>query len=82
MRILTFILLLNSSLLLSHSGGTNQDGCHTNHSSGSYHCHDAKPYSYTQSYCHMKSGEKRCGYAKSTCDSLVRNYGGYCQIEF
>ena len=24
---------------LAHSGGTNAAGCHTNHSTGAYHCH-------------------------------------------
>ena len=23
----------------AHSGGTNSSGCHTNHSTGDYHCH-------------------------------------------
>jgi len=23
----------------SHSGGTNDDGCHNNHKTGGYHCH-------------------------------------------
>ena len=27
---------------LSHSGGTDKYGCHTNHSTGEYHCHKAK----------------------------------------
>lgn len=26
----------------AHSGGTNADGCHTNHETGEYHCHSAK----------------------------------------
>lgn len=28
--------------VLSHSGGTNSDGCHTNHKTGDYHCHNPK----------------------------------------
>jgi hypothetical protein len=24
---------------IAHSGGTNDDGCHTNHKTGDYHCH-------------------------------------------
>ncbi|WP_108004727.1 YHYH domain-containing protein [Mycoplana dimorpha] len=23
----------------AHSGGTDSNGCHTNHSNGTYHCH-------------------------------------------
>jgi hypothetical protein len=26
----------------SHSGGTDADGCHTNHKTGYYHCHKRK----------------------------------------
>ena len=26
----------------SHSGGTNSDGCHNNHKTGDYHCHNPK----------------------------------------
>lgn len=28
--------------IISHSGGTNSDGCHTNHKTGDYHCHNPK----------------------------------------
>lgn len=27
---------------LGHSGGTDRYGCHTNHSTGDYHCHNRK----------------------------------------
>lgn len=33
------MILLASPLTFAHSGGTNQNGCHTNHDSGDYHCH-------------------------------------------
>jgi hypothetical protein len=26
----------------AHSGGTDSDGCHTNHKTGQYHCHNPK----------------------------------------
>ncbi|KKW90614.1 YHYH domain-containing protein [Sphingobium chungbukense] len=26
----------------AHSGGTDSNGCHTNHSTGEYHCHNRK----------------------------------------
>lgn len=26
----------------THSGGTDQYGCHTNHQTGDYHCHNPK----------------------------------------
>lgn len=28
----------------SHSGGTNSDGCHKNHKTGGYHCHNSGSY--------------------------------------
>jgi hypothetical protein len=27
---------------VSHSGGTDSNGCHTNHQTGDYHCHNPK----------------------------------------
>ena len=67
---------------LSHSGGTNAAGCHTNHSTGDYHCHTPKASVPNQvSYCHVINGESRCGYALSTCNSLVSQYGGYCTAQ-
>ena len=32
----------HSSIVDSHSGGTNSDGCHNNHKTGDYHCHNPK----------------------------------------
>ncbi|WP_319802420.1 YHYH domain-containing protein [Candidatus Symbiopectobacterium sp. NZEC135] len=26
----------------AHSGGTDANGCHTNHKTGDYHCHNRK----------------------------------------
>ncbi|WP_159567665.1 YHYH domain-containing protein [Budvicia diplopodorum] len=26
----------------AHSGGTDSNGCHTNHKTGEYHCHNRK----------------------------------------
>ena len=31
--------ILMSGLVMAHSGGTNSIGCHTDHSTGVYHCH-------------------------------------------
>ncbi|MGI1111358.1 YHYH domain-containing protein [Pseudomonas aeruginosa] len=28
-----------SAVAVAHSGGTDSKGCHTNHSTGEYHCH-------------------------------------------
>lgn len=69
-----------SGLAIGHSGGTNSAGCHTNHSTGDYHCHNAKPQTTvpTTTYCHLINNERRCGYALSTCNSLKQRYGGTC----
>ncbi|WP_156943547.1 YHYH domain-containing protein [Ensifer sp. WSM1721] len=34
-----FILLSSATYVFAHSGGTDENGCHTNHKTGSYHCH-------------------------------------------
>ncbi|WP_199525092.1 YHYH domain-containing protein [Pseudoalteromonas sp. bablab_jr011] len=74
------VTLLFSSALNAHSGRTNSSGCHTNHSNGSYHCHNKKAASDKPTYCHVLNDEKRCGYAYSTCQSLKKKYGGNCEI--
>ena len=34
------LLIVGSSSSYAHSGRTNSSGCHTNHSTGDYHCHN------------------------------------------
>lgn len=41
-----FLLSFNQNLY-AHSGGTDSYGCHTNHSTGVYHCHNPKGYRNT-----------------------------------
>ena len=79
----TFVLLsFGSETAFSHSGGTNAAGCHTNRKTGDYHCHNPKPRVPGRvTYCHVVSGEDRCGYALSTCRNLVRKFGGTCRRE-
>jgi hypothetical protein len=36
------ILALSSGFAIGHSGGTDAKGCHTNHKTGEYHCHNPK----------------------------------------
>lgn len=73
------LLALPLSDALGHSGGTNAAGCHTNRQTGDYHCHTPKAYVPDRTtYCHVVNGEYRCGYALSTCNSLVSRSGGYC----
>lgn len=67
---------------MPHPGGTNADGCHTNRKTGEYHCHGApRPVGGGERYCHIINGERRCGYARRTCEDLVARFGGYCQRE-
>ncbi|MCD9463603.1 YHYH domain-containing protein [Photobacterium phosphoreum] len=39
LSICIFISLMLSGVANAHSGGTNSNGCHTNHKTGVYHCH-------------------------------------------
>lgn len=40
MKALIAIFLLSASALaLAHSGGTDRNGCHMDHRTGTYHCH-------------------------------------------
>ena len=76
------LLILPAGVSISHSGGTNANGCHTNRKTGDYHCHNAKrPAPGRQTYCHVVSNEQRCGYARSTCEDLVEQFGGECRAE-
>lgn len=41
--VFTICALVSAPLSVgAHSGGTNADGCHTNHKTGEYHCHNKK----------------------------------------
>jgi hypothetical protein len=76
------LVAAKSQTALSHSGGTNADGCHTDRRNGDYHCHTPKtPAPGSTTYCHVVNGQQRCGYSRSTCNNLVSSYGGYCQRE-
>ncbi|MEE3649443.1 MULTISPECIES: YHYH domain-containing protein [unclassified Brenneria] len=35
-------LAMTASSAFAHSGGTDANGCHTNHKTGDYHCHNKK----------------------------------------
>jgi len=37
--LLALAIMGMASTALAHSGGTNAQGCHTNHKTGGYHCH-------------------------------------------
>ncbi|HEY5568631.1 MAG TPA: YHYH domain-containing protein [Gammaproteobacteria bacterium] len=72
--------LILAQPVFPHPGGTNADGCHTDRRTGEYHCHNPKPPVPDRvTYCHVVDGERRCGYARSTCAELVAEFGGSCQ---
>ncbi|WNJ97193.1 YHYH domain-containing protein [Vibrio ruber] len=42
-KIIIFLFTMSMSCTaLAHSGGTNSSGCHQNHKTGDYHCHNRK----------------------------------------
>lgn len=77
MIVVMFVLFGSSFSAEAHGGRTNASGCHTNSATGDYHCHNTKTPT-TTTFCHVYNGTSRCGYAESTCNSLVRQHGGYC----
>ena len=75
------LLALFSHYAGAHSGGTDSKGCHTNHKTGNYHCHDRKTPAGVEAlaiYCHIGDDERGCGYTYCGCKNLVSKYGGYC----
>ena len=40
--VMFLFLLVSVEPAFSHSGGTDSSGCHTNHQTGDYHCHNRK----------------------------------------
>lgn len=66
-------LLLSSGIAQAHSGGTNGSGCHNNHSTGDYHCHngggsdssspDTRPSRYPSSGSSQRTSPSRGVYA-------------------
>ena len=43
------LLIIIPTLLMGHSGNTNSAGCHNNHKTGGYHCHNSKSSGYSSS---------------------------------
>lgn len=41
--LVTVICSMAPGIVHAHSGGLNKDGCHTNRSTGDYHCHRGTP---------------------------------------
>lgn len=56
-------LAFGSAPVFAHSGGTDANGCHTNHKTGDYHCHNPKGHSSVK-HSHVK--QPRAVVGKST----------------
>tara|TARA_B100001540_G_C15309431_1_gene418597 strand:- start:195 stop:455 length:261 start_codon:yes stop_codon:yes gene_type:complete len=57
----------------SHSGGTNQEGCHVNRTTGFYHCHKPKTVNQLENWCISQNGRiLGCGYSSyNSCSSAA-----------
>ncbi len=42
LAVLGAVLMSIAGFAVGHSGGTDANGCHTNHQTGVYHCHNPK----------------------------------------
>ena len=59
-----FVLAIIAGDATAHCGRTNAAGCHTNHSTGDYHCYTPKmPSRGRANYCRVVNNEDRCGCA-------------------
>ena len=69
------VLFFYSAVAFSHSGNTNQDGCHVATFSGQYHCHKTKfdnPMSVN--YCIVSNAGTFCGYSSyGSCSNAARS---------
>ena len=79
LKIMPFFLLITfySINVSSHSGRTNQEGCHVNSSNGDYHCHKPKnTIGNIENWCIVFSSGRFCGYSSySTCYSAGKATG-------
>ena len=78
LTILCFLFILfNPSIANSHSGNTNQQGCHVNSYTGIYHCHQTKLQSpYRENWCIQVGYEQYCGYSSySSCYNAGQSTG-------
>ena len=85
MKTLLTLLLLIPSLSFSHSGGTNQGGCHMNYATGDYHCHQPKQTNPYQTYYCINYSLQQYGPYKTywTCQNAINGaglIGAYCSV--
>ena len=83
---LLLFFLIGPLDVFSHSGRTNQQGCHVNTSTNQYHCHDGPStrFDIRENWCIVESiscgAGGCCGYSsysscKNASDSMGRNAG-------
>ena len=85
MKHFLILLLLIPSLSLSHSGGTNQGGCHMDYYTGDYHCHQPKQTNPYQTYYCINYSLQQYGPYKTywTCQNAINGaglIGAYCSV--
>ena len=77
LKIIPLFLLITfySINVSSHSGRTNQEGCHVNTSTSIYHCHKKKHDRYIQvNYCIVSNAGTFCGYSSyASCSNAARS---------
>ena len=83
MKTLLALLLLIPSLSISHSGMTNQGGCHMNYFTQEYHCHQKKQTNPLQTYYCINYQFQKYGPYKSyySCQGAISGsgiMGAYC----
>ena len=84
-KLILTLLLLIPSLSFSHSGGTNQGGCHMNYATGDYHCHQPKQTNPYQTYYCINYSLQQYGPYKTywTCQNAINGaglIGAYCSV--
>ena len=55
------LMLISVEPASSHSGGTDSCGCHTNHQTGDYHCHNRKVCDDDDNGCAIAGAEDTDG---------------------
>ena len=72
--LIALTIILSAQLSFSHSGRTNAYGCHTNHSTGDYHCHNPKRVETNKSSYRTPSSfeESKSSYSQSCCKTCKK----------
>ena len=82
--ILIFQIIFSKNIY-SHSGNTNQGGCHMNYATAEYHCHNRKQTNPYQTYYCVNHNLQQYGPYKSyaSCQGAINGsgiIGAYCSV--